>query len=89
MSETQAIILTSGVLTVRKTNRKTSAVMFKNLKVGDKVEFSIPISKAGLRMGRGTHASYITSRNVTTNEINTSSFNQLPNILNAFEFEVE
>lgn len=70
---------------VTKINRKTKAKMFSNLTVGSKVQFSIPIKYAG--MGRGTHASYIHCKDLSTGEINYSSFNQLPNILDAFEFE--
>lgn len=82
-----SIVMSSKVLVVTKLNRKTKAQMFQNLKVGDKVQFSIPIKRAGI--GRGTHASYICSKNVETGETNFSSFNQLPSILDAFEFEEE
>lgn len=77
--------MSSEVLVVTKLNRKSKAQMFQNLKVGDKVQFSIPIKRAGI--GRGKHASYIQSKNIKTGEVNYSSFNQLPSILNAFEFE--
>lgn len=79
------IILSSGVLVVTKINRKTKAKMFESLKVGSCVEFSVPIKQAG--RNRGSYATYIEAKNVETGETNRSSFNQLPSILDAFEFE--
>lgn len=82
----ESIILKSDVLTVTKINRKTKAKMFENLKVGDKIEFSVPIKQAG--RSRGTYATYIKAINISTNEETFSSFNQLPSVLDAFEFEI-
>ncbi|HEY5561962.1 MAG TPA: hypothetical protein VIK72_09465 [Clostridiaceae bacterium] len=79
------IILKSDIITVTKINRKTKAKMFENLKVGDKIEFSVPIKHAG--SNRGTYATYIGVRNVETREETSISFNQLPTVLRAFEFE--
>ena len=79
------IILKSFIQTVTKINRKTKAKLFKDLKIGDKVEFSVPIKRAG--SNRGTYATYIEAKNVETDEYTYSSFNQLPSILDAFEFE--
>jgi len=79
------ISLKSDIITVTKILRKTKAKMFENLKVGDKIEFSVPIKHAG--SNRGTYATYIGVRNVETGEETSSSFNQLPTILHAFEFE--
>jgi hypothetical protein len=81
------IILKSDILIVTKINKKTKAKMFENLKVGDKVEFSVPIKHAG--SNHGTYATYIGIRNVETGEETSSSFNQLPTVLRAFEFEKE
>ena len=64
--------------------RKTKAKMFENLKVGDKVLFSVPIKYAG--SNRGTYATYIEIQNINTREKTQSSFNQLPTILKAFTF---
>ncbi|WP_206459343.1 hypothetical protein [Anaerovorax sp. IOR16] len=80
------IILHSDTLKVIKINRKTKAKMFKNLKVGDTVQFSVPIKKVG-RGRSGTYATYIKALNIKTGEETESSFNQIPIILDAFEFE--
>ena len=79
------IILKSDIITVTKINRRTKAKMFENLKVGDEIEFCVPIKHAG--SNRGTYATYIGIRNVGTGEETFSSFNQLPTVLRAFEFE--
>lgn len=79
------IILKSDIVTITKINRKTKAKMFVNLKVGDKLEFSVPIEYAG--HNRGTYATYIRIKNMETGETTSSSFNQLPSILSAFDFE--
>jgi hypothetical protein len=78
------IILTSKIQTITKINRKTKAKMFENLKVGDKIQFSVPLKYAG--HNRGTYATYIEVMNMETGETTHSSFNQLPKILEAFEF---
>lgn len=80
------IILHSGILQVTKINRKTKAKMFKNLKVGDTIEFSVPIKQAGKGVS-GTYATYIRAVNINTGEETNSSFNQIPIILEAFEFK--
>lgn len=77
------IILKSELLTISGIKRKTKAQMFKNLLVGDVVEFSVPIKRA--RTNRGTYATYIEAKNVKTGEVTHSSFNQLPIVLDAFE----
>jgi membrane protease subunit (stomatin/prohibitin family) len=79
------IVLDSGVITVKAINKKTQAKMFKDLKVGDQIYFSVPIEAAG--RNRSTYATYITVINMKTLEKTESSFNQLPTILKAFEFE--
>ena len=87
MNKIDTIFLKSDVLIVTKINKKTKAKMFENLKVGDKIEFCVPIKHAG--SNRGTYATYIGVRNVETGEETSSSFNQLPTVLRAFEFEKE
>lgn len=81
------IYLTSDILTITKINRKTKAKMFENLKVGDKIRFSVPLKYAG--RNRGTYATYIEIMNMKTYEKTHSSFNQLPIILDAFELEYQ
>jgi len=80
------IKLKSEIIIVRKIKRKSSARMFKDLKVNDIIVFSVPIETAG--RNRSTYATYITITNIRTCECTTSSFNQLPKILEAFELEV-
>lgn len=79
------IEMKSDEITVKKILRKTQARMFKDLKVGDKIQFSVPIEAAG--RNRSTYATYIKATNLGTNETTCSSFNQLPTVLKAFEFE--
>lgn len=79
------IVLESDTLVVTKINRKTKAKMFENLKVGDKIKFSVPIKYAG--RNHGSYATYILIKNIETGETTHSSFNQLPSILDAFELE--
>lgn len=61
--------------------------MFCNLNVGDRIWFTVPIKYAG--HNRGTYATYITIINLETKEQTRLSFNQLPKILDAFDFTDE
>jgi ribosomal protein L19 len=83
----EEIILKSNIITVEKINRRSQAKMFKDLKVGDQIEFSVPLKSAG-RGSRGSYATYIIVKNINTGDTTSSSFNQLPNILKAFKFKV-
>lgn len=69
-----------------KIKNKSSSSAFKNLQVGDIIEFSVPIKRAGSG-GRGTYATYITCLNTRTNQISKLSFNQISRTLDNFEFE--
>ena len=80
------IILTSDILTVLKIHKKTSAKMFKNLEVGDRIVCSVPLQHAGSNRGQ-TYATYITAKNMETGEITKGSFNQITTILRLFELE--
>ena len=53
------------IATVIKINRKSSSPCFKNLKVGDVIKFSTPISYAGYTRN-GTDATYIKCYNSRT-----------------------
>lgn len=53
--------------TVTKINRKSTSPCFKDLKVGDVIEFSVPISYAGCSRN-GTCAAYIVCHNNRTNK---------------------
>lgn len=81
------IKLSSSVITITNIKRKTNAKMFCNLNVGDRIKFSVPIKYAG--HNRSTYATYITIIKLETGEQTQLSFNQLPIILNAFEFTDE
>jgi hypothetical protein len=61
--------------------------MFCNLNVGDKIKFLVPLKYAG--HNRGTYATYITIIKLETGEQTQLSFNQLPRVLDAFEFTDE
>jgi len=80
------ILLKSGVITIKRIIKKTSAIMFKDLEVGDRIEFSVPLKHAGKSRGR-TYSTYITCRNIATGESISHSFNQLSSIIDKFEFE--
>jgi len=80
------IILRSDILTVLKIHKKTSAKMFKNLKVGDRIICYVPLKSAGSNRGQ-TYATYIRAKNMETGEITDGSFNQITTILRLFEFE--
>lgn len=79
------ISMKSEVLEVVKVIKKTKAKMFKDLKVGSRIQLSIPVKYAG--GNRGTYASYITIRNLDNNECAFKSFNEV-GILDNFEFKV-
>lgn len=69
--------------TVTKINRKSSSPCFKVLKVGDVIEFSVPIIKAG--RNRGTYATYILCHNRRTGKDSGASFNQIGQLLECCE----
>lgn len=69
--------------TVIKINRKSSSPCFKDLKVGDVIEFSVPIIKVG--RNRGTYATYILCHNCRTDVESELSFNQIEKVLECCE----
>ena len=70
---------------VTKINRKSSSPCFKNLKVGDVIEFSVPIIRVGRH--RGTYATYILCHNCRTDVESQLSFNQIEKVLECCELE--
>lgn len=70
--------------TVTKINRKSTSPCFKDLKIGDAIEFSVPISYAGYG-SHGTCATYIRCYNRRTNAESRLSFNQLDRVLECCE----
>lgn len=73
---------------VTKINRKSSSPCFKDLKIGDVIEFSVPIQAVG-RSGsyRGTYATYILCHNCRTNVESQLSFNQIEKVLECCELD--
>lgn len=74
------------IATVIKINRKSSSLCFKNLQVGDVIEFSVPISYAGYSRN-GTCATYIVCHNNRTNVESQLSFNQIEKVLECCKLE--
>lgn len=72
---------------VKKVLKKTQAQMFKDLKVGDVVEFSIAIESVGFGYSRATHAAWIRCKNLTNNDYTFKSFNEIEKFLAYFVFE--
>lgn len=72
--------------TVTKINRKSSSPCFKDLKVGDVIEFSVPIERAGRNGGR-TYSTYILCHNRRTGKESGASFNQIDKLLECCELE--
>lgn len=71
---------------VKKINRKSTSPCFKDLKVGDVIEFSIEIKRVGMN-SRGTRAAYIRCCNMQTGNVSVLSFNEIVNVLNCCELE--
>lgn len=71
--------------TATKINRKSSSPCFKDLKVGDVIEFSVPIVRVGRH--RGTYATYILCHNCRTDVESQLSFNQIEKVLECCELE--
>ena len=65
---------------------KTNAQFFKELKVGDMLEFSTVLRGQG-RGNNGTYAQNVVIKNVHTGETVVKTFNRLNSILNNFVFE--
>ena len=68
-----------------KVYKKSSSPAFKDLQVGDIIEFSIDIERVGTGRG-GSHAAYIKCVNPKTSLQSKLSFNQIGKVLENFEF---
>lgn len=68
-----------------KIYKKSHSSAFKDLQVGDQIEFSIAIKAVG--RNRGSHAAYIICLNPKTHNESKLSFNQIGKTLDCFEFE--
>lgn len=80
------IILTSGELVISEVVRKTTAKLFRDLKVGDRISLSVTLKPAGSNRGQ-TYSTYIKAENLSNNEKALNSFNQLPKLMDCFKFE--
>lgn len=72
---------------VLKILKRTNAKMFKDIRVGDIIQFSVPIRRAGGNRGK-SYSVDIEVENLSR-ESNTAykTFNQLPKLLTSFEIE--
>lgn len=68
-----------------KIHKKSQSPAFKDLQVGDKIEFSIEVKAVG--RNRGSYAAYINCLNLKTHSGSKLSFNQIGRTLDCFEFE--
>lgn len=71
---------------VIKIKRNSTSPCFNNLEIGDMIEFSVPIQRAGTAGGR-TRPTYITCHNKRTNKESKVTFNQISNIVNCCVLE--
>ena len=81
------IVLKSNVLIVEGIKRKTSAKMFKNIEIGDKLRLSADVDYAGSNGGGSTYATYIKCDNLSKNDVAYKSFNEMPRFLNMFKLK--
>ncbi len=79
----------SNTFIVKEIIKKSQAKMFKNLNVGDSVEFRLDIKHIGTGSKGRTYASGIKIINVKSNELTIKTLNELPKILENFKFESE
>lgn len=82
------IILKSNVAVVKNIIGKSTAKMFNQLTIGDKLRFYTTIQNVGISRNR-SYAVFIIVENLDTNESVKKSFNELSNILDKFDFELE
>lgn len=68
-----------------KIHKKSQSPAFKDLQVGDSIEFSIEIKAVG--RNRGSHDAYINCLNPKTQKESKLSFNQIGKTLDCFELE--
>jgi hypothetical protein len=82
------IEMTSSPMFVKRIIKKTDALMFSELQVGNRILFAIVIEKQGVRPSGGSYAPYIRCQNLDNNgenNITFKSFNQLSKILECFD----
>ena len=67
MNNNGNIVLKSNTLVVNNILKKTRAKLFKDLKIGDKIQLSVEVKYAGIN--RSTYATYILVENLKTKEV--------------------
>ena len=80
------------VATITEARGNSTTGAFKGAKVGDKIYFTCPMTRAGYRHGGNglhgtTYAKYIHIENVRTGGVSDLTFNQIEKTLKNFEFE--
>lgn len=81
------IVMRSSKYEVFNIIKKTNAKIFKDIEVGDILQFSVPLEYAGTGSG-GTYAVDIRVENISKpGNIAYKTFNQLPSLLRHFELE--
>ena len=80
------IILESKKLLVLDIKRKTKAKMFRDVKVGDILQLSVPIEYVGSNRGR-SYAVDIKVKNLNSGQVAYKTFNQITSLLNCFEIK--
>lgn len=79
----------SNKFIVKEIIKKSQAKMFKNLNVGDSVEFRLDIKHVGSGSKGRTYAPGLKIINLKTKESTIKTLNELPKILENFKFESE
>lgn len=74
------------VVKITKILKKSCANMFSDVKEGDKILFSIDLTRAG-RCRNGTRPAKVTCCNLTSGQEVVKTLNELDPILKSFEYE--
>lgn len=77
------IYLISPIITIKEIKKKTRAEFFRDLVVGDRLEFSTQLKNPG--HGRGLYATTVTIKLVGTDLKTNGSISQICNVLENFE----
>ena len=68
-----------------KVYKKSNCAAFHDLKVGDKMYFSVEMSSAGYG-GNGTYAKFISCENLQNHIVSELSFNQIERVMCNYEW---
>ena len=83
------IQMKSEKLKILKIHKKTNAIMFRNLKVGDVIQMSVSVKAVGQRTTGGTKAVDIEIKNLETGEKTLKTFNEIVKVLSLFDLAEE